>query len=71
MPRLTSQIKTALVTWLAIWPSITVLLVVMPDMLSTLPIAAQTLILTAILVPWMSFVAMPWLMKRVGAWVRA
>lgn len=71
MPRLTAQMKTALVTWAAIWPSITALLLVMQDMLSMLPIVAQTLILTAILVPWMSFVAMPWLMKRVGAWVRA
>lgn len=70
MPRLTAQMKTALVTWLAIWPSITALLLVMQDALSTLPIAAQTFILTAILVPWMSFVAMPWLMKRVGDWVR-
>ncbi|MEM8794494.1 MAG: hypothetical protein AAGE61_02915 [Pseudomonadota bacterium] len=70
MPRLNSQMKTAFVTWIAIWPSITVLLYILQETLSSLPVAVQTLILTAILVPWMSFVAMPLLMKRTAAWVR-
>lgn len=70
MPRLTPQMKTAFVTWTAIWPSITVLLLLFQETLSTLPVALQTFILTAILVPWMSFVAMPWLMKRAAGWVK-
>ncbi|MEM8838080.1 MAG: hypothetical protein AAGE89_08305 [Pseudomonadota bacterium] len=70
MPRLNTQMKTALVTWIAIWPSITALLYILQGPLSSLPVAVQTLILTAILVPWMSFIAMPFLMKRTASWVR-
>lgn len=57
--------RLAILTWLAIWPSITLLLLAGEPLLGTLPLPLRTFVLTAILVPFMSFVAMP----RLTRWV--
>lgn len=59
-----------LLTWLGIYPTITsVLLVLMPVLLPRFPLPVVTLIVTAIVVPLMGYVVMPFLLRRFGDWV--
>ena len=65
-----SRARGALLTWIAIWPLITGLLLIGDPLLAALPLPLRTLVLTAILVPLMSFVVMPrltrWANPRLG-----
>ena len=45
--------------WMVIYPSITLFLFVFGTQLSALPLYLRTLILTLILVPWMTFAGIP------------
>lgn len=60
-------LRRALLTWIAIWPLITALLLFGDPYLAGLPLPIRTLVLTAILVPLMSFVVMP----RLTRWADA
>ncbi len=51
--------RPVLLTWAAIWPLITLLLLLGEPLLSHLPLPLRTLALTGVLVPLMSFVVMP------------
>ncbi len=62
--------KTTLLIWLAIYPSLTVLLVLFGERLLVLPLALRTLVMTGILVPLMVFVLLPLLQKAFGGWLR-
>lgn len=62
--------KMAVLIWLAIYPSINVLFLLLGDWLVTLPLFLRTLILTGILVPLMVFVLLPLLMKIFRAWLQ-
>ncbi|WP_299397012.1 hypothetical protein [Pelagibius sp.] len=65
-----ARARGAFLTWAAIWPLITGLLLVGDPLLAALPLPLRTLVLTAILVPLMSFVVMPrltrWANTRLG-----
>jgi antibiotic biosynthesis monooxygenase (ABM) superfamily enzyme len=54
-----TRLLTAFKIWLVIYPSITLYLATLGDLLSTLPLYQRTFILTATLVPWMMFVGIP------------
>ena len=60
-------VRSAVLTWIAIWPLITALLLLGEPMLAALPVPLRTLVLTGILVPLMSFVVMP----RLTRWANA
>jgi antibiotic biosynthesis monooxygenase (ABM) superfamily enzyme len=62
--------KTALLIWLAIYPSITLLVFFFGPYLAQLPLMLRTLVMTAILVPLMVFVLLPPLQKLFGSWLR-
>lgn len=63
--------KMVLLTWVGIWPTITtVLWVMLPILLPRFPLPVVTLIVTAMVVPLMGYVVMPFLMRRFGGWVR-
>ncbi len=62
--------KTALLIWVAIYPSITLLMLLFGPYLALLPIPLRTLVMTAILVPLMVFVLLPRLQKWFGPWLR-
>lgn len=62
--------KTALLIWLTIYPSLTVLLVLFGDRLLVLPLALRTLVMTGVLVPLMVFVLLPLLQKAFAGWLR-
>ena len=59
--------RLALLTWVAIWPLITVLLTLGEPLLAPLPLPLRTLLLTGVLVPLMSFVVMPRLTRLADA----
>lgn len=62
--------KLAFVTWLGIYPTITTILtVVLPHVLGRWPLPLITLVVTAIVVPLMSYVVMPLLLRWLGPWV--
>jgi antibiotic biosynthesis monooxygenase (ABM) superfamily enzyme len=61
--------KTAVLIWVAIYPSITTLFLVFGDQLMLLPAAVRTLVLTLILVPLMVFVLLPALQKLFARWL--
>lgn len=61
--------KFAIMVWLAIYPSITVVQILLGDILKNLPLALRTLILTGILVPLMVFILLPLLRKILAKWL--
>jgi antibiotic biosynthesis monooxygenase (ABM) superfamily enzyme len=62
--------KTAVVVWVAIYPSITLVLWLAGSRLQTWPLAARTLAITAFVVPLMVFVLLPVLQRLLGPWLR-
>ncbi len=63
--------KAALLTWVGIWPTITLVLwLLLPSLLPRLPLPLLTLCVTAIVVPLMSYVVMPFLFRRFDGWLR-
>lgn len=61
--------KTAILVWLAIYPSITALFLLFGERLLLLAPALRTLVLTLILVPLMVFVLLPALQKLFARWL--
>jgi antibiotic biosynthesis monooxygenase (ABM) superfamily enzyme len=61
--------KTALLIWIAIYPSINILFLLLGDWLMTIPLLLRTLVLTGILVPLMVFVLLPVLSKVFAKWL--
>ncbi|MEM9037151.1 MAG: hypothetical protein AAGD18_21345 [Actinomycetota bacterium] len=66
----TQMLKQSVVTWIAIYPVITVLLWQLGPEIRDLPLAVRTLILTVIMVPVMVFALMPLLTRALGGWLR-
>lgn len=58
-----TRLRLAVKIWIAIYPSITLVLFLFESQLVILPLYLRTLVLTVILVPWMIFVLLP-LMDR-------
>ncbi len=64
--------KMAILTWIAIYPIITILLLILgPIILGHLPIPVVTLILSVTLVLLMTFVVMPLLTRVFRPWLQA
>lgn len=62
--------KLALLTWIGIYPTITLVLTfLLPVLLPRFPLPVVTLIVTATVVPLMSYLVMPLLMRRFGPWL--
>ena len=61
--------KFAVMVWIAIYPSITILQMLIGKQMMVLPIPLRSLILTLILVPLMVFVLLPILRKFLGSWL--
>ncbi len=63
------QHKLAALTWAVVYPLITVLLAVLEPLLDGVPMPLRTLMLSAIMVPAMVYVAMPWMSRRFAGWL--
>lgn len=61
--------KTALLIWVAIYPTINLLFWILGDLLNSFPIYFRTFILTVILVPLMVYVLLPLLNKTFKKWL--
>lgn len=64
-----SKWKFALMVWIAIYPSITVVQLTIGNQIVSLPLPLRTLIMTGILVPLMVYVLLPFLRKILGNWL--
>ena len=62
--------KVALVTWVAIYPALTITLGALGPALAPLPLYVRTLVLTALLVPLMVYVLVPAVQWVLAAWLR-
>ncbi len=67
----TPKYKIAVITWLAIYPLITILLVLFGDLLIQIPLLLRTFLLTAVLVPTMVYFAVPTLQRIFKKWLEA
>ncbi|WP_445714876.1 hypothetical protein [Flavobacterium sp.] len=61
--------KFAVMVWLAIYPTITLVTFLIGDYIKNLPLPLKTLIMTGILFPLMVFVLLPILRKLMGNWL--
>ena len=61
--------KTAILVWLAIYPSITTLFLLFGEQLMALHPMLRTLVLTLILVPLLVFVLLPLMHKLFAGWL--
>jgi len=62
--------KTAVLIWLAIYPSITLFMLLFGEHLLAIPIPLRTLAITLVLVPLMVFLLLPILQKLFAGWLR-
>ena len=62
--------KTSVVVWLAIYPLVTLVQLLLGPWLSQFPLPVATLILTLLLVPLMTYVMMPLLERLLGRWLK-
>ena len=63
--------KTALLTWAVVYLLITTLLALFEPLLQGLPLPVRTLILTAVMVPAMAYVALPLALRTAAPWLQA
>lgn len=61
--------KMALLTWLGLWPVVTLMMGTVRPLLVALPLPLQTLIMTAIIVPLVTWVLMPGLTRLFRGWL--
>ena len=61
--------KFALMVWIAIYPSITLVQLLIGNQIINLPLPIRTLIMTGILVPLMVFVFLPLLRRVLVNWL--
>ena len=61
--------KIALLTWLGLWPVVTLMMCTVRPLLADLPVPLQTLIMTAIIVPLMTWAWMPVLTRLFRGWL--
>ena len=61
--------KRAFLIWMAIYPLITILFLVLGDYLVHYPVAVRTLVLTAIAVPTVVYLILPFYEKLFTKWL--
>jgi antibiotic biosynthesis monooxygenase (ABM) superfamily enzyme len=65
----TPKWKFAIIVWLAIYPTITLVSFLIGDIIKSWPLPFKTLLMTGILVPLMVFILLPLLRKLLGNWL--
>jgi antibiotic biosynthesis monooxygenase (ABM) superfamily enzyme len=61
--------RQAMVVWIAIYPTITLLLELCGPVINDWPLPLRTLVLTAVAVPLMVFVLLPTLQRVFASWL--
>lgn len=62
--------KMAIVTWIVVYPLITLLLMSLEPLLQNIALPIRTFVLSAIMVPVMVYMAMPFATSHLSAWLR-
>lgn len=62
--------KRAFITWLAIYPLITIIFWAFGDWLLKIPLPLRTLLLTLVLVALLSYIILPFLYKIFDKWLK-
>ena len=62
--------RQALLTWVAAYPVITVILAVLGPEIARWPLALRTLVISVLMVGALTWVIMPALMRVAGRWLR-
>lgn len=70
MQQRTDVWKLALLSWLGLWPTVTAMMLIVRPQIEGLPIALQTLLMTGLIVPLMTWVHMPLLTRVFRGWLR-
>jgi antibiotic biosynthesis monooxygenase (ABM) superfamily enzyme len=68
--RTAPRYKVAFITWLAIYPALTITLALLGPALAPLPLYLRTLVMTAVLVPIMVYVLVPAVQRIFARWLR-
>ena len=63
--------KLALLSWLGLWPTVTAMMLLVRPQIEGLPVALQTLLMTGLIVPLMTWVHMPLLTRVFRGWLRS
>jgi uncharacterized protein len=63
--------KLAVLTWLAAYPTITVILGLLGPEIGTWPLALRTLVVSVLMVATLTWIAIPGLTRAVGGWLRS
>ncbi|MEM7544993.1 MAG: hypothetical protein AAF367_05600 [Pseudomonadota bacterium] len=61
--------RMAILTWIVVYPLITFLLAILEPVLTGMPMPMRTLVLSAIMVPIMVYLAMPAVTSRLSGWL--
>lgn len=61
--------KMALLSWIGLWPTVTLTMWIVRPQLASLAVPTQTLIMTAMIVPLMTWVLMPTLTRLFRGWL--
>jgi antibiotic biosynthesis monooxygenase (ABM) superfamily enzyme len=61
--------KQAVITWLAVYPALTLTLAVLGPLIETWPLAFRTLLVTVLLVPIVVYVLLPLLNRAFRGWL--
>ena len=69
-PPAAPRYKVAAITWLAIYPALTVTLALLGPVLTPLPLYLRTLVVTVVLVPVMVYVLVPAMQRVFVGWLR-
>jgi antibiotic biosynthesis monooxygenase (ABM) superfamily enzyme len=69
-PAMPPRWKTAFVVWVAIYPSITLVLWLAGPRMQSWPLAVRTLAITAFVVPLMVYLLLPVLQRLLRPWLR-
>lgn len=64
-----NRVRLALLLWCAIWPMLTVLLLVLNPIIGSAPLVLRTGVATAILVPTIVIWVMPFIMGKFANWL--
>jgi antibiotic biosynthesis monooxygenase (ABM) superfamily enzyme len=61
--------KQAIITWLGVYPALTLTLAALGPMMESWPLPLRTLLVTLVLVPALTWVILPLLRRMLGNWL--
>lgn len=64
-----NRLKLSLLVWLAVYPLVTALTLVTSDAVPDAPLLLRTLLTTLVMVPAMTFVIIPSILRAFGPWL--